>query len=104
MVYRPRTPAVAAAHPPVVYLRRRRASGAHRRLPGAEPETTRISKPVNQIDWDRDASGTATPTAAEIRAADPGNTLRGHLLEDEGTARVSGLNLSDDQLKQVSGS
>ena len=29
------------------------------------------------------------------------NTLRGHLLEEEGTARVSGLNLSDDQLKQV---
>ena len=29
------------------------------------------------------------------------NTLRGHLLEEEGTARVSGLNLSDDQLKHV---
>ncbi|HET9292952.1 MAG TPA: glutamine--fructose-6-phosphate transaminase (isomerizing), partial [Gemmatimonadales bacterium] len=29
------------------------------------------------------------------------NTLRGHLLEDEGTARVTGLNLTDDELKQV---
>ena len=29
------------------------------------------------------------------------NTLRGHLLDDEGTARVTGLNLSDDELKQV---
>ena len=27
------------------------------------------------------------------------NTLRGHLLDDEGTARVTGLNLSDEQLK-----
>ncbi|MDX2059124.1 MAG: glutamine--fructose-6-phosphate transaminase (isomerizing), partial [Gemmatimonadales bacterium] len=28
------------------------------------------------------------------------NTLRGHLLEDEGTARLRGLNLSDDELKR----
>ena len=28
------------------------------------------------------------------------NTLRGHLLEEEGTARVTGLNLTDDELKQ----
>ncbi len=27
-----------------------------------------------------------------------GNTLRGHLLEDEGTARVSGLNMTDEEL------
>jgi glucosamine--fructose-6-phosphate aminotransferase (isomerizing) len=29
------------------------------------------------------------------------NTLRGHLLEEEGTARVTGLNLSDDELKRI---
>ena len=29
------------------------------------------------------------------------NTLRGHLLEEEGTSRVTGLNLSDDDLKQI---
>ncbi len=29
------------------------------------------------------------------------NTLRGHLLEDEGTARVTGLNLTDEQLKGI---
>src|SRR5438132_3487413 len=29
------------------------------------------------------------------------NTLRGHLLDDEGTARVTGLNLSDEELKHV---
>src|SRR5207244_1648643 len=29
------------------------------------------------------------------------NTLRGHLLEEEGTARLGGLNLTDEQLLQV---
>jgi glucosamine--fructose-6-phosphate aminotransferase (isomerizing) len=29
------------------------------------------------------------------------NTMRGHLLEEEGTARVSGLNLTDDDIKQI---
>jgi glucosamine--fructose-6-phosphate aminotransferase (isomerizing) len=29
------------------------------------------------------------------------NTFRGHLLDDEGTARVSGLNLTDDDWKQI---
>ena len=27
--------------------------------------------------------------------------MRGRLLEDEGTARVGGLNLTDDELKQI---
>ena len=32
------------------------------------------------------------------------NTLRGHLLEDEGTARVGGLNLTDERAQGSSGS
>ena len=69
-------------------------------------ETTRISKPVNQIDWDLamvERNGYAHFMLKEICEQPESlcNTLRGHLLEEEGTARVSGLNLSDDQLKQV---
>jgi glucosamine--fructose-6-phosphate aminotransferase (isomerizing) len=69
-------------------------------------ETTRISKPVNQIDWDLamvERNGFAHFMLKEIFEQPESlcNTLRGHLLEEEGTARVSGLNLSDDELKQV---
>ena len=69
-------------------------------------ETTRISKPVNQIDWDLamvERNGFAHFMLKEICEQPESlcNTLRGHLLDDEGTARVSGLNLSDDELKQV---
>ena len=68
-------------------------------------ETARISKPVNQIDWDLatvERGGYAHFMLKEICEQPESicNTLRGHLLEDEGTARVSGLNLSDDELKQ----
>ena len=69
-------------------------------------ETTRISKPVNQIDWDLaqiERNGYAHFMLKEIFEQPESlcNTLRGHLLEDEGTARVSGLNLTDDELKQI---
>jgi glutamine---fructose-6-phosphate transaminase (isomerizing) len=69
-------------------------------------ETTRISKPVNQIEWDLatlERNGYPHFMLKEICEQPESlcNTLRGHLLEEEGTARVSGLNLSDDQLKQV---
>jgi glucosamine--fructose-6-phosphate aminotransferase (isomerizing) len=69
-------------------------------------ETTRISKPVNQIEWDLamvERNGFAHFMLKEICEQPESlcNTLRGHLLEEEGTARVTGLNLSDDQLKQV---
>jgi glucosamine--fructose-6-phosphate aminotransferase (isomerizing) len=69
-------------------------------------ETTRISKPVNQIEWDLamvERNGYAHFMLKEICEQPESlcNTLRGHLLEEEGTARVSGLNLSDDQLKAV---
>src|SRR5690606_12671242 len=69
-------------------------------------ETTRISKPVAQIDWDlaqAERGGYAHFMLKEIceQAESLQNTLRGHLLEEEGTSRVSGLNMSDEQLKQV---
>jgi glucosamine--fructose-6-phosphate aminotransferase (isomerizing) len=68
-------------------------------------ETPRISKPVNQIDWDLatvERGGYPHFMLKEICEQPESicNTLRGHLLEDEGTARVTGLNLSDDELKQ----
>src|ERR671922_710103 len=68
-------------------------------------ETTRISKPVNQIEWDLtqvERNGYAHFMLKEICEQPESlcNTLRGHLLDDEGTSRVSGLNLSDDELKQ----
>jgi glutamine---fructose-6-phosphate transaminase (isomerizing) len=68
-------------------------------------ETARISKPVNQIDWDLamvERGGYAHFMFKEICEQPESlcNTLRGHLLEDEGTSRVSGLNLTDEELKQ----
>jgi glucosamine--fructose-6-phosphate aminotransferase (isomerizing) len=68
-------------------------------------ETARISKPVNQIDWDLamvERGGYAHFMLKEICEQPESlcNTLRGHLLEDEGTSRVTGLNLSDEDLKQ----
>ncbi len=67
--------------------------------------TARISKEVNQIDWDLaqvERGGYAHFMLKEIceQPESLRNTLRGHLLEEEGTARVSGLNLSDEELKQ----
>jgi glucosamine--fructose-6-phosphate aminotransferase (isomerizing) len=68
-------------------------------------ETARISKPVNQIDWDLatvERGGYPHFMLKEICEQPESicNTLRGHLLEDEGTARVTGINLTDDELKQ----
>ena len=68
-------------------------------------ETARISKPVNQIDWDLatvERGGYPHFMLKEICEQPESlcNTLRGHLLEDEGTARVTGINLSDEELKQ----
>ncbi len=69
-------------------------------------ETMRISKPVSQIEWDLaqvERNGYPHFMLKEICEQPDSlcNTLRGHLLEDEGTARVSGLNLTDDELKQI---
>jgi len=67
--------------------------------------TARISKAVNQIDWDLaqvERGGYPHFMLKEIceQPESLRNTLRGHLLEEEGTARVTGLNLSDEELKQ----
>jgi glucosamine--fructose-6-phosphate aminotransferase (isomerizing) len=66
----------------------------------------KIEKPVNQIEWDLatiERGGYSHFMLKEIceQPESLRNTLRGHLLEDEGTSRVTGLNLSDDDLKQV---
>jgi glutamine---fructose-6-phosphate transaminase (isomerizing) len=68
--------------------------------------TARISKEVNQIDWDLtqvERGGYAHFMLKEIceQPESLRNTMRGHLLEEEGTSRVSGLNLSDDELKRI---
>ncbi|MEO8226588.1 MAG: glutamine--fructose-6-phosphate transaminase (isomerizing) [Gemmatimonadota bacterium] len=69
-------------------------------------DTARIDKPVNQIEWDLttiERGGYAHFMLKEIceQPESLRNTLRGHLLEEEGTARVTGLNLSDDDLKRI---
>jgi glucosamine--fructose-6-phosphate aminotransferase (isomerizing) len=69
-------------------------------------DTARISKPIAQIEWDLatiERGGYAHFMLKEIceQPESLRNTLRGHLLEDEGTARVSGLNLSDEQLAKI---
>jgi glucosamine--fructose-6-phosphate aminotransferase (isomerizing) len=68
--------------------------------------TARISKEVNQIDWDLaqvERGGYPHFMLKEIceQPESLKNTLRGHLLEEEGTARVSGLNLTDEELKKI---
>ena len=68
-------------------------------------ETARISKEVNQIDWDLaqvERGGYPHFMLKEIceQPESIRNTLRGHLLEEEGTSRVTGLNLTDEELKQ----
>jgi glucosamine--fructose-6-phosphate aminotransferase (isomerizing) len=69
-------------------------------------QKARISKPVSQIEWDLatiERGGYDHFMLKEIfeQAESVENTLRGHLLEDEGTARVTGLNMTDDELKQI---
>jgi glutamine---fructose-6-phosphate transaminase (isomerizing) len=69
-------------------------------------DTTRISKPIAQIEWDLatiERGGYPHFMLKEIceQPESLRNTLRGHLLEDEGTSRVSGLNLTDEQLLKV---
>ncbi len=69
-------------------------------------EVKHIDKPVNQIDWDLatiERGGYEHFMLKEIceQPESLANTLRGHLLEDEGTARVAGLNLTDDELMSV---
>jgi glutamine---fructose-6-phosphate transaminase (isomerizing) len=65
-----------------------------------------IDKPVSQIEWDLatiERGGFAHFMLKEIfdQPESVANTMRGHLLEEEGTARVRGLNLSDEDLKHI---
>jgi glucosamine--fructose-6-phosphate aminotransferase (isomerizing) len=67
---------------------------------------TRIDKPVNQIEWDLatiERSGYDHFMLKEIfeQPDTVRNTMRGHLLEEEGTSRVSGLNLTDDEILKI---
>jgi len=64
---------------------------------------TRVEKPISQIEWDLatiERGGYDHFMLKEIFEQPDSltNTLRGHLLEDEGTARLGGLNLSNDEL------
>jgi glucosamine--fructose-6-phosphate aminotransferase (isomerizing) len=68
-------------------------------------EETHVEKPVNLIEWDLatiERGGYAHFMLKEIfeQPESLQNTLRGHLLDDDGTSRLRGLNLSDDELKR----
>ena len=63
-----------------------------------------IDKPVNQIEWDLatiERGGYDHFMLKEIfeQPESVANTLRGHLLEEEGNSWVRGLNLGDDLIK-----
>jgi glucosamine--fructose-6-phosphate aminotransferase (isomerizing) len=65
-----------------------------------------LSKAVSQIDWDLatiERGGFAHFMLKEIceQPESIRNTLRGRLLEEEGTSRLHGLNLTDDDLLKV---
>ena len=65
-----------------------------------------LSKAVSQIDWDLatiERGGYAHFMLKEIceQPESIRNTLRGRLLEEEGTTRLGGLNLSDEDLLKV---
>jgi glucosamine--fructose-6-phosphate aminotransferase (isomerizing) len=67
---------------------------------------TVIDKPINQIEWDLatiERGGYDHFMLKEIfeQPDTVRNTMRGHLLEEEGTSRMSGLNLTDDDIKQI---
>jgi glucosamine--fructose-6-phosphate aminotransferase (isomerizing) len=65
-----------------------------------------LSKEVSQIDWDLakiERGGYPHFMLKEIceQPESIRNTLRGHLLEEEGTSRLGGLNLTDDDLLKI---
>jgi glucosamine--fructose-6-phosphate aminotransferase (isomerizing) len=69
-------------------------------------ETSQLEKRVRTIDWDLGAverGGYAHFMLKEIMEQPESlrNTLRGRLLEEEGGARMGGLNLSEDDLLEV---
>ncbi len=69
-------------------------------------DTVEKEKAVTRVDWDLatiERAGYAHFMLKEIMEQPESlrNTLRGRLLEEEGTARLGGLNLEDEQLLQV---
>ncbi len=65
-----------------------------------------ISKKIDRIEWDLatiERGGFEYFMLKEIfeQPTSLSNTLSGHLLDDEGTARLEGLNLTNDELKQI---
>jgi len=67
---------------------------------------THLNKPVNQIEWDLatiERGGYDHFMLKEIfeQPESLTNTVRGHLLSEEGSARLRGLNLSDEQIKRI---
>ncbi len=67
---------------------------------------THVEKPVNQIEWDLatiERGGFDHFMLKEIfeQPESLTNTMRGHLLEEEGSARLHGLNLSDEQFERI---
>ncbi len=69
-------------------------------------DAVEIPKEVNLIEWDLatiERGGFEHFMLKEIfeQPQSLRNTLSGHLLEDEGTSRLEGLNLTNDELKQI---
>ncbi len=69
-------------------------------------ESTRVEKIISTVDWDLptiERAGHAHFMLKEILEQPESiqNTIRGRLLEEEGSARLSGLNLSDDELNRI---
>ena len=67
---------------------------------------THVEKPVSQIEWDLatiERGGYAHFMLKEIfeQPESLTDTMRGHLLEEEGSARLAGLNLTDEQFKRI---
>src|ERR1043166_5805387 len=67
---------------------------------------THVEKPVSQIEWDLatiERGGDAHFMLKEIfeQPESLTDTMRGHLLEEEGSARLAGLNLTDEQFKRI---
>jgi glucosamine--fructose-6-phosphate aminotransferase (isomerizing) len=67
---------------------------------------THVDKAVNQIEWDLatiERGGFSHFMLKEIfeQPESLTNTVRGHLLEEEGSARLRGLNMSDEELNRV---
>ena len=65
-----------------------------------------VERPVATIDWDlatieRDGYDHFMLKEIFEQPETVENAMRGHLLEDEGTSRVHGLRMSDEELKQV---